>query len=389
MAAALAAARQPAAPRRFRRLDRGSRARRAPAGTGRAAPARPRGRPWRRATKRIGPSHRGPRRGGFLRGFLRGPVRCRRRRAGQPGQGRQHPAGAGATSTGWRRRSAMLLRFGIVARIYREPPPGRAAAAARRQRGGRREYVCQADHELIIAGANVGRYADLIGFFRHRQAGAAGGGAGRLSPRAQSRAFRRHSGRGSRPDGEAEVFDVRIPGINAFDANGLYVHNCGEQPLPPLRRLPASARSISRPWCAGRSRPMPGSTRRRWRSSPAPRSGCSTMPSTCRTSRCRSRPRRRAAKRRIGLGVTGLGDALIMCNARYGASDAVRPDRALDAHICGRAAYLSPSTELCRREGLPFPLFDAKGFLAGESVRELEPEVQAAIARHGIRNALF
>jgi ribonucleotide reductase alpha subunit len=29
------------------------------------------------------------------------------------------------------------------------------------------------------------------------------------------------------------VYDVQVPGINAFDANGLYVHNCGEQPLPP------------------------------------------------------------------------------------------------------------------------------------------------------------
>src|SRR5262249_23615218 len=34
-------------------------------------------------------------------------------------------------------------------------------------------------------------------------------------------------------DGEADVFDVEVPGINAFDANGIYVHNCGEQPLPP------------------------------------------------------------------------------------------------------------------------------------------------------------
>ncbi len=32
--------------------------------------------------------------------------------------------------------------------------------------------------------------------------------------------------------GEEEVFDVQVPGVNAFDANGLYVHNCGEQPLP-------------------------------------------------------------------------------------------------------------------------------------------------------------
>src|SRR5215470_266322 len=92
------------------------------------------------------------------------------------------------------------------------------------------------------------------------------------------------------------------------------------------------------------------------------------------------------AKRRIGLGVTGLGDALIMCNARYGAGDAVAlTERWM--RTLRRAAYLA-STELAAEKGA-FPLFDATGFLAGESVRELEPEVQAAIARHGIRNALL
>ena len=33
--------------------------------------------------------------------------------------------------------------------------------------------------------------------------------------------------------GEADVYDVRVPGVNAFDANSFYVHNCGEQPLAP------------------------------------------------------------------------------------------------------------------------------------------------------------
>jgi ribonucleoside-diphosphate reductase alpha chain len=34
-------------------------------------------------------------------------------------------------------------------------------------------------------------------------------------------------------DGAEDVFDVQVPGINTFDANGLHAHNCGEQPLPP------------------------------------------------------------------------------------------------------------------------------------------------------------
>src|SRR6202008_4704737 len=36
-----------------------------------------------------------------------------------------------------------------------------------------------------------------------------------------------------------------------------------------------------------------------------------------------------------------------------------------------------------------FPLYDAEPYLAGETVRELEEDVRAAIARHGIRNALL
>lgn len=35
-------------------------------------------------------------------------------------------------------------------------------------------------------------------------------------------------------DGVEQVYDVQVPGVNAFDANGLLVHNCGEQPLLPF-----------------------------------------------------------------------------------------------------------------------------------------------------------
>ena len=44
-----------------------------------------------------------------------------------------------------------------------------------------------------------------------------------------------------KPDGVEDVFDVNVPRVHAFDANGFYVHNCGEQPLPPTAAA-ASAR---------------------------------------------------------------------------------------------------------------------------------------------------
>src|SRR3954452_12460586 len=91
-------------------------------------------------------------------------------------------------------------------------------------------------------------------------------------------------------------------------------------------------------------------------------------------------------KRRIGLGVTGLADALILCGLRYGSPDSIAATEEWLGAI-QRAAYLA-STELAAENG-PFPLFDREKYLAGETVAALNAEVREAISRHGIRNALL
>jgi len=91
-------------------------------------------------------------------------------------------------------------------------------------------------------------------------------------------------------------------------------------------------------------------------------------------------------KRRMGLGVTGLADALIMCGARYGSDAAV----ALTETWMGtlqRAAYLA-SADLAEEKGA-FPAFEKDKYLAGESVAQLDDDVRAAIAEKGIRNGLL
>src|SRR4029079_8775366 len=91
------------------------------------------------------------------------------------------------------------------------------------------------------------------------------------------------------------------------------------------------------------------------------------------------------AKRRIGLGVTGLADALILCGVRYGTPEAVALAERWMAAI-ERAAYLA-SAELAREKG-SFPLYDQERFLASAPVQRLPEDVRAAIARHGMRNGL-
>jgi len=92
------------------------------------------------------------------------------------------------------------------------------------------------------------------------------------------------------------------------------------------------------------------------------------------------------AKRRIGLGVTGLADALVMCGKRYGSDESLALIEEWMKAL-QRAAYLA-STELAAEKGA-FPLFDKEAYLAGETVKRLDADVQGAIAKNGIRNALL
>lgn len=92
------------------------------------------------------------------------------------------------------------------------------------------------------------------------------------------------------------------------------------------------------------------------------------------------------AKRRIGLGVTGLADALAMIGLRYGTEEAARATEDW-LHTIAREAYLA-SVDLAKEKGT-FPLFDADEFLASGSMSRMDSDVREAIANHGIRNALL
>ena len=92
------------------------------------------------------------------------------------------------------------------------------------------------------------------------------------------------------------------------------------------------------------------------------------------------------AKRRIGLGVTGLADALLMVGLRYGSEEAAKQTETW-MHRIARAAYLA-SVELAKEKGA-FPLFDAEKYLASGNMMQMDDDVREAVAKHGIRNALL
>lgn len=92
-----------------------------------------------------------------------------------------------------------------------------------------------------------------------------------------------------------------------------------------------------------------------------------------------------AAKRRIGVGFTGMGNLLAMLRLRYDAPEG----RAMAARIAERmrdAAYAA-SVALAEEKGA-FPKFDATGYLAaGTFASRLPAALQKAIRARGIRNS--
>lgn len=88
--------------------------------------------------------------------------------------------------------------------------------------------------------------------------------------------------------------------------------------------------------------------------------------------------------RRIGLGITGLADALVMLGLPYDTENARKVAAALMRTV--RDAAYEASIELARERGA-FELFDAHRYAARPFIRRLPEALQAAIGRHGIRNS--
>ncbi|HRU42849.1 MAG TPA: ribonucleoside reductase class II, partial [Candidatus Diapherotrites archaeon] len=99
-------------------------------------------------------------------------------------------------------------------------------------KGGLKDYNVKAGHELVISQDNLYVFHELIGFSSSKKQNRLKSGLGNYK-RALNRERFVASVTEIIESGEAEVFDVQVPGVNAFDANGIYIHNCGEQPLLP------------------------------------------------------------------------------------------------------------------------------------------------------------
>ncbi|MDZ4073754.1 MAG: adenosylcobalamin-dependent ribonucleoside-diphosphate reductase, partial [Hylemonella sp.] len=91
------------------------------------------------------------------------------------------------------------------------------------------------------------------------------------------------------------------------------------------------------------------------------------------------------SKRRVGLGYTGLGDALVMLNLRYDTAEAREMARRISEAL--RDASYDASCELARERGA-FPLFNADLYLSSPRfASRLPAALKDKIRAHGLRNS--
>jgi ribonucleoside-diphosphate reductase alpha chain len=261
----------------------------------------------------------------------------------------------------------MLLRLGIASSIYLRRPAG--ASRLPDGRGGQALYPTLPQYELILSGDNIAKFREIVGFEDADK-------LARLDHALSQ--YRRTLNRGRfaatvagvTPEGVEAVYDVQVPGINTFDANGFHAHNCGEQPLPPYGSCLLGSVNLTR----FVKHPFTEYAEFDWTEYREVVKAFTRMLDNVVEVNGLPLEQQRGEilrKRRHGMGFLGLGSTLTLLGMKYGSSESVKftEDVSREMAVAGWEAGL----ELAREKG-PAPIMNEEFTVTKEMLRK-RPEM--------------
>lgn len=298
----------------------------------------------------------------------------------------------------------LLLNFGIFSRVY----ANRKKAGYKGMpdgRGGEQLYYTQAGHELVIAKSNLLRFRDEIGFIvsaKQEKLDAALASYGKRGPYSEHFTA---TVQAIEPLGVEPVYDLTEPLTHSFVANGIVVHNCGEQWLGPYENCCLGSINLGKhvttaedgtpvvDWAL-----LERTIRESTYFLDNVVSANAYVPAVPEVAEAAYRARR------IGLGIMGLGDMMFKLGIRYGSPEG----QEFAAQIMEFVRYhcMLQSIELAEQRG-PFLAFEGsiyddkrEGGMSWQPPKPLVPyahdwgrpqvdwnKVVSGIKQHGIRNA--
>ncbi len=126
----------------------------------------------------------------------------------------------------------LLLNFKIFSRIYTQRRPEQKRLLPDGH-GGRKEYLCKAYHDLVISKSSILDFANEIGFLSEAKNIKLADSVAKFVRGPYKNNFVARFVELIK-EGVEPVYDLTEPATSSFIANGLVVHNCGEQPLYPF-----------------------------------------------------------------------------------------------------------------------------------------------------------
>jgi ribonucleoside-diphosphate reductase alpha chain len=272
----------------------------------------------------------------------------------------------------------LLLNFGIASCIYKN----RRKQAIRELPDGKGDYAsynCLPYHDLIISRSNLPTFAQQIGFLTTEKQSKLEELLANYKRKPYQRKFVA-TFENLVPDGEEMVYDLTEPEAHLFVGNGLVLHNCGEQGLPPWGVCNLGALNLS----SFVKNSKMDYERLAEKAKIAMRFLDNVIDST--EYFIKDNQEAQLGTRRTGLGTMGLADALIKMKIAYGSEESIPVIERIYSTI--RDAAYEASAEIAAEKG-PFPRFDRDKYMQGKFIKRLPKAIQEKIKKHGIRNAVL